>query len=231
MNQAAQTAKRSPQFAVTCAAIAKRRGTKIATIAIARKLLTRAWHLLATQASTPAVRAAPAATTARPGGSPSPGHARSSGMRRPPAALDHLTEQPGPRTHGHGDRAPARRRMGACQTTPPATPGTAPEPSQTQHEGTFPAPHDPSPLAGVQLVRPRRRAAAGTPARPLPHGDVNQAAARTIQTNSQAQPGDTTQAAGSMSYTLLTPMALMGAAYRASAPACPMGLDRSSVLR
>ena len=46
MNQAAQTAKRSPQFAATYAAIAKRRGKKIATIAIARKLLTRAWHLL-----------------------------------------------------------------------------------------------------------------------------------------------------------------------------------------
>ena len=46
MNQAAQTAKRSPQFAASYAAIAKRRGTKIATIAIARKLLTRAWHLL-----------------------------------------------------------------------------------------------------------------------------------------------------------------------------------------
>jgi transposase len=47
MNQAAQTARRSPEFAATYAAIARRRGNKIATIAIARKLLTRAWHLLA----------------------------------------------------------------------------------------------------------------------------------------------------------------------------------------
>lgn len=47
MNQAAQTAKWSPQFAASYSAIAKRRGKKIATIAIARKLLTRAWHLLA----------------------------------------------------------------------------------------------------------------------------------------------------------------------------------------
>jgi transposase len=46
LNQAAQTAKRSPEFAASYAAIAKRRGKKIATIAIARKLLTRAWHLL-----------------------------------------------------------------------------------------------------------------------------------------------------------------------------------------
>ena len=68
LNQAAQTAKRSPQFAATYAAIAKRRGKKIATIAIARKLLTRACHLLAsmqaTDTSTPAASAAPAATTA-----------------------------------------------------------------------------------------------------------------------------------------------------------------------
>jgi transposase len=52
LNQAAQTAKRSPEFAATYSSIAKRRGKKIATIAIARKLLTRAYHLLAeTQAT------------------------------------------------------------------------------------------------------------------------------------------------------------------------------------
>jgi transposase len=44
--EAAQTAKRSPEFAASYAVIAKKRGKKIATIAIARKLLTRAWHLL-----------------------------------------------------------------------------------------------------------------------------------------------------------------------------------------
>ena len=57
LNQAAQTAKRSPEFATSYAAIAKRRGKKIATIAIARKLVTRAWHMLnemqAAEASTP----------------------------------------------------------------------------------------------------------------------------------------------------------------------------------
>ena len=47
LNQAAQTAKRSPECAATYAAITKRRGKKIATIAISRKLLTRAYHLLA----------------------------------------------------------------------------------------------------------------------------------------------------------------------------------------
>jgi hypothetical protein len=60
MNQAAQTAKRSPEFAASYAVIAKKRGKKIATIAIARKLLTRAWHLLsemqAADASTPVSR-------------------------------------------------------------------------------------------------------------------------------------------------------------------------------
>ena len=46
LNQAAQTAKRSPEFAATYSSIAKRRGKKIATIAISRKLLARAWHLI-----------------------------------------------------------------------------------------------------------------------------------------------------------------------------------------
>ena len=57
LNQAAQTARRSPDFAASYAAIARRRGKKIATIAIARKLLTRARHLPAemeaAEASTP----------------------------------------------------------------------------------------------------------------------------------------------------------------------------------
>jgi len=54
--QAAQTAKRAPQFAASYQAIARRRGTKIATTAIARKLLTRACHLL-TDAGTTAPQA------------------------------------------------------------------------------------------------------------------------------------------------------------------------------
>jgi transposase len=66
MNQAAQTAKRSPEFATAYSGIARRRGKKIATIAIARKLLTRAWHLLND------MQAADAAAV-KTGGSPSPG--------------------------------------------------------------------------------------------------------------------------------------------------------------
>jgi transposase len=44
--EAAQTAKRHPDFAASFQVIAKRRGRKIATTAVARKLITRAWHLL-----------------------------------------------------------------------------------------------------------------------------------------------------------------------------------------
>ena len=67
LNQAAQTAKRSPEFSAAYAAIAKRRGKKIATIAIARKLLTHAWHLLAAaQAPGPDAPDIDAATTPHP---------------------------------------------------------------------------------------------------------------------------------------------------------------------
>jgi transposase len=63
--EAAQTAKRHPDFATTYQAIARRRGNKIATTAIARRLLTRAYHLLTDAASG-------AAPTSREG-SPGPG--------------------------------------------------------------------------------------------------------------------------------------------------------------
>ena len=44
--EAAQTAKRHPDFALGYEALARRRGKKIATTAAARKLITRADHLL-----------------------------------------------------------------------------------------------------------------------------------------------------------------------------------------
>jgi transposase len=76
--EAAQTAKRHPDFAATYQAIARRRGKKIATTAIARKLLARAWHLLADtgNTATPSDQATPAPAPGRnhqPEGSPSPG--------------------------------------------------------------------------------------------------------------------------------------------------------------
>ena len=85
MNQAAQTAKRSPEFAAGYAAIAKRRGKKIATIAISRKLLTRAWHLLtADQEPDPASPDASTATAAHP----------QTGRVTKPRARSHLRHEP-----------------------------------------------------------------------------------------------------------------------------------------
>jgi hypothetical protein len=74
--EAAQTAKRHPEFAATFQRIAQRRGKKIATTAIARKLLTRAWHLLADaeHAAAPQPAAPPAAARRQtPEGSHGPG--------------------------------------------------------------------------------------------------------------------------------------------------------------
>ncbi|MFE7217114.1 IS110 family transposase, partial [Streptomyces sp. NPDC057611] len=54
--EAAQTAKRHPDFADTYHAVTARRGKKIATTAIARKLLTRAYHLLQAAEAQPQCR-------------------------------------------------------------------------------------------------------------------------------------------------------------------------------
>jgi transposase len=61
LQEAAQTAKRSPLFADTYGQLARRRGRNIATVAIARRLLARSFHIL-TQLET-----APAPEKARPG--------------------------------------------------------------------------------------------------------------------------------------------------------------------
>jgi transposase len=76
--EAAQTAKKHPDFAASYAAITRRRGKKIATTAIARKLLTRAYHLLTdAQITAPlAVATAPAGALTHREGPPSPGRAR-----------------------------------------------------------------------------------------------------------------------------------------------------------
>jgi transposase len=89
--EAAQTAKRSPQFAATYQTIARRRGKKIATTAIARKLLTRAYHLL-----TDAENTATTPTTARPAAQPVP--------RRLPDREDHHT--PGELAKSHQPAPP-----------------------------------------------------------------------------------------------------------------------------
>ena len=78
--EAAQTAKRHPQFAASFQAIARRRGKKIATTAVARKLLVRAWHLL-TDADTPPPRNPPRQPRPRQGRGDRPG-----GVARPRAS-------------------------------------------------------------------------------------------------------------------------------------------------
>ena len=70
LSQAAQTAKRSPEFSATYAAISKRRGKKIATIAISRKLLTRAYHLLAAAQAAREPETAPVTPAAGPAPAP-----------------------------------------------------------------------------------------------------------------------------------------------------------------
>jgi transposase len=80
--EAAQTAKRHPDFAASYQVIAKRRGKKIATTAVARKLVARAWHLLADASDVPAPHhqamrpSALADRDHKPEGSPGPGRAR-----------------------------------------------------------------------------------------------------------------------------------------------------------
>jgi transposase len=63
--EAAQTAKRDPQFAAAFQRIARRRGKKIATTAVARKLVTRAWHLLTDAGHAAAPQPAAPRTAAR----------------------------------------------------------------------------------------------------------------------------------------------------------------------
>ena len=82
-----------PEFAASYQAIARRRGKKIATTAIARKLLTRAYHLLAAQAAATPGTAKSHTPVRQPDHQDAhtdqervtkPGHARPCGMSRPP---------------------------------------------------------------------------------------------------------------------------------------------------
>jgi hypothetical protein len=109
--EAAQTAKRSPQFAATFQAIARRRGKKIATTAVARKLLTRAWHLL-----TDAERAA----IPQPATTPAPESRRSSQTRRGRQAPGELADRPEPAMPRSN---PATRTSRQCSPS-----GAAPRP-------------------------------------------------------------------------------------------------------
>ncbi|WP_102922570.1 transposase [Streptomyces noursei] len=76
MCEAAQTAKRHPMFAPGYQEMAHRRGKKIATTAIARKLLTRAYHVLREVHQQQAPPHRTTATKAAAGTAPHPGRAR-----------------------------------------------------------------------------------------------------------------------------------------------------------
>jgi transposase len=54
LQEAAQTAKRHPMFAAADAQLARRRGRNIATVAIARRLLARSFHILSQLEAAPA---------------------------------------------------------------------------------------------------------------------------------------------------------------------------------
>src|SRR5262245_58844580 len=92
--EAAQNAKRHPQFTASYAALARRRGTKIATTAIARKLLTRAWHLLTDAERTAASQAhdTAAASADRTRSQPQ------EGGRQTPGELEYAHEPATPRS-------------------------------------------------------------------------------------------------------------------------------------
>ena len=76
--EAPQNAKCSPEFAATYQAIARRRGKKIATTAVARKLLTRAYHLLTDADTRPDTTCPPRRSRAgtQTGRTTTPGRAR-----------------------------------------------------------------------------------------------------------------------------------------------------------
>jgi transposase len=59
LQEAAQTAKRHPMFANTYGQLVRRRGKNIATVAIARRLLARAFHILSQLEATSASEKAP----------------------------------------------------------------------------------------------------------------------------------------------------------------------------
>src|SRR5690348_8576764 len=111
-------------------------------------------------------------------------------------------------------RTLARRRMGACETTPPATYREhAHDPGKPTAEESFPAFEDLPPLAGVKLVRPRRCAAAALQLDPGRAARGPGQLRGRIQKNSQPSPA-ARLVTGSGPYALLTRVALMGAADR-----------------
>jgi hypothetical protein len=106
------------------------------------------------------------------------------------------------------------------------------DPQEPARTPIFLALHDPSPLAGLKLVRPRPlrgcgRSSLTPPARRREPGQLR----RRSHKNSQAQPGDTVKVAGPMTHALLTQLALMGAADRVERPRRRRYLDCTPVTK
>ena len=85
-----------------------------------------------------------------------------------------------------------RRRMGACETTPPTT-----QPGNRSPERPSPPPDHQPPLTSIQLIRPRRCAAAGAPAGPRPRGShINAATGERPTQKNNPQPVTTPRSPG-----------------------------------
>ena len=135
LQEAAQTAKRHPMFADTYGQLAHRRGRNIATVAVARRLLARSFHIL-TQ-----LEAASISEKALPGALAS--------LHEPATRPPGLTEQPGSGLYRHVD--PTFRGPNGCMRANSAT-SSGPSPSDSAHDHHKPA-----------NPRSRRRAGPFTP--------------------------------------------------------------------
>src|SRR6516225_9788919 len=111
-------------------------------------------------------------------------------------------------------RTLARRRMGACETTPPATPGTSTQPlaSRPRNEPSSPSRISRRLPASSSFVLAAARLRA-LQLDPRPHGEKTGQLRGRIQKNRQPSPAARV-VTGSGSYALLTVVALMGAACR-----------------
>ena len=137
LQEAAQTAKRSPLFADTYGQLARRRGANIAPW----PSLGGCWPVPSTSSSSWSEH--------RHRRRPSPGALASlhEPVTRPPV----LTEQPGSGLHRHADPT-SGARMGACEPTPRRRPGL--HLSRFPPLRATPQPANPSPPAGPSLHAP-----------------------------------------------------------------------------
>jgi hypothetical protein len=111
LQEAAQSAKKSPLFATAYGQLAHR-GKNIATVAIARRLLARCFHIL---------KEVQTATTTGEGQT-----GTLASLHEPAPGPPVLTEQPGPDSTVM--RTPPRARMGACETISDALSGPSRHP-------------------------------------------------------------------------------------------------------